>query len=175
MDHMSDYLVPASQWERFVYDDTEYSDFKTIFYRFQKDTSNYIEPTISVYVPADYDNIAVLTLDFNEHGYTEWAQELHKQECLYTFRLILPALDEAALSGLYDELFDFVYTDECYFEEGEKIEPRILFYKDAVGLYPYYSAGMAHICMIPITQDYVDELMAEGVRLIEINSHDGVR
>ena len=168
-DHNRDFLTAKSQWTILKQYKTDYLDYEGYLYRFQQDTANYVEPNICVYVPADADNIQAITLDFDDHGYAEWALELYIQECLYTFKVLFPTMDNSYLEMMFNELFEMAYSDDCFVNDFEKAEPSILFYGGDIGIYPYYSMGVVFICIIPITQDYVSCLAAKGIELVEIN------
>ena len=168
-EHNSDFLTVKTQWVQLKQYKTDYSDFESSLYRFQQDTTNYVEPNICVYVPADADYIQAITLNFDDHGYQEWALNLYIQECLYTFKVLFPAIDSDYLEMMFHEIFDMAYSSDCFVNDFEKAEPFILFYKGDIGIYPYFSMGTVYICIVPITQDYLTDLTLKGSELVEIN------
>ena len=168
-DHDSDFLTAKTQWVQLKQYKTDYSDFESSLYRFQQDTTNYVEPKICVYVPADADYIQAITLNFDDHGYQEWALNLYVQECLYTFKVLFPDINSYCLEMVFHEIFDKAYSSNCFVNDFEKAEPFILFYEGDIGIYPYFSMGTVCICIVPITQDYLTDFALKGTELVEIN------
>lgn len=71
IDHDRSYLTPAYEWQQYIYDSSIHSDHKTKCYYFTEDEQVYSVPTITVYVPTNRDYIQEITVNFDEHSYTE--------------------------------------------------------------------------------------------------------
>ena len=163
-------LTPISEWVNFLYDSTPHSPYETTYYRFQQTPGIWAEPTISLYIPTNTDAIQEITLDFDDHRFTEWGYQEFTEECMYVLRLLFPALDENEIAALFNEFVSMAYSEKCFIreEEFEDVEPRVLYYKDDIGIYPYYALGMVHICIIPISQEYLDELFNQDIEVYEL-------
>lgn len=167
-DYGENFLQTSSEWTKFNYTSKSNWDQETCCYRFQQDSNALSEPTISIYVSKNDGYIKEITLDFDDHGYTKWAYELYQQECYYTLKTLFPDDSDDDIVKLHDKLFHLAYEDTCFVTEEEDIEPRVLYYKESIGMYAYYSGGMVHICIIPVTQNYLDELVLGGAEVDEI-------
>ncbi|MCD8357446.1 MAG: hypothetical protein LUE11_12900 [Clostridia bacterium] len=163
--HGESFLYASSQWTIF----DQNSDDRISCYRFQQNANRLSEPTISIYVSKEDEYIEKITLDFDDHGYTEWAYELYQQECYYTFKTLFPDYSDDDIVQLFDRIYNLAGEDICFITEKEEIEPAILYYKGEIGLYPYYAAGMVHICIIPVTQNNLEEYTSKGVEVHEIS------
>lgn len=172
IDHSRSYLTPASQWKCYTYDSAIHSDHETKCYYFTEDEQVYSLPTISVYVPTNGDYIQEITVNFDEHSYTESGFEQYKEMCCYTLKVFFPELTDEAILDLCTEIITLgnqnVFTsDEWY--DSDSI-PYALFYKDGVGIYPYFAIGdWEHFCIIPVTEETIAELAQKGVEIHEID------
>lgn len=163
------FLQESSQWTKFRHASTVYSKHEAYCYRFQKDASRLSEPTISIYVSKKQGYIEEITLDFDDHGYTGWTYELYQQEGFYTLNVLLPRHSDDEIKKIFDQLLSLAYKDRCFFSKKEAVEPSVLYYEENVGIYPYYSAGMVHVCVMPVTKDKVEDFIQEGIEVYEIS------
>lgn len=162
------FLSPAEEWVSFTYDETPHSKFPSRYYRFQEDVKNFNEPTISVYVPQNSRYVQEITLDFPEHGYTDWGYEIYERNCFYTLKVFFPDYDDEKIRTVYSTIYDKAYDPGCYISSEYSPSPKVLYYKDNIGIYPYYRGGMIYIALIPVTQQYLDELEADNIEIYEI-------
>lgn len=169
-DHGRDFLAPMEKWGTFPYSTSPHTSHETIRYFFRQNPDLHSEPTLSIYVPSNSDYVQGITLDFDDHGYTEWAYQRYSEECFYAMKTLFPDAGDEHIWAIFKELFKSAYTDVCFvsIEEGEEISPRILYHKNSVGIYPYYASGMVHICIIPVTPEYLDELVSGGCEIYEL-------
>lgn len=163
-------LTPISEWTNFIYESTRHSSYETNYYRFQQTPGIWTEPTISLYIPTNKDAIQEITLDFDDHGFTEWGYQRYSEECKYVLKVLFPTLNNNELTSLFNELFSMAYSEKCWILEDEvkDISPQVLYYIDDIGIYPYYAIGMVHICIIPISQEYLEKLISENVEIHEL-------
>ncbi len=117
-DHKSLYLSDSSEWVCFKYDSTAHSNYETDYYRFSEDEKIWSLPTISVYVPTNSDYIQEITLDFDDHGYTEWMYNLYKEICFYTFKVLFTDFEDSKIIRLYNALYDKTNGPLCYVNRG---------------------------------------------------------
>lgn len=168
-DHESCYLSPSSEWVCFTYDSTAHSNHETYYYRFSEDVKIWSMPTISVYVPTNSDYIQEITLYFDDHGYTEPMYILFEEICFYTLKVIFPDYEDGKITELYNALYDKTNDPRCYVSSGES-SPKVLYYADDIGFYSFYRGGAAHICIIPITERYLDKLASQKVEIHNIDN-----
>ena len=71
IDYCRSLLPPVSQWQCYTYDSAIHSDHETKKYYFTEDERVYSLPTITVYVPTNGDYIQEITVNFDEHSYSE--------------------------------------------------------------------------------------------------------
>ena len=170
-DKNSCYLSPSSEWRCFIYETAIHSNHRTFYYNFTEDEKRWPLPTISVYVPTNGDYIQEVTLNFDDHGYTEAMYELYEEMCFYTLKVFFPDFTDEKITELYTAQNKLAYENVFPNEEGYDSDsvPCALYYKDGIGLYPYFAIGeFVHICIIPVTQETINEFEMKGVEIHEI-------
>ena len=166
-----DYLTAASQWQCYTYDSAIHSQHEMLYYYFTEDERVYSLPTISVYVPTNGDYIQEVTVNFDEHSYSESGYEQYKEMCYFTLKVFFPELDDERLFDLCTEIIALgnqnVFTsDEWY---GSDAVPYALFHKDGIGVYPYFAIGdWEHFCVIPVTEETIAKFEQKGTLIYEI-------
>lgn len=170
-DHNASYLAPKSAWRVLTYDDTVHSNHETSLYEFSLDEAVWSQPTITVYVPTNGDCIQEVTINFDEHGYSDTFYEHFEELCFYTLRVFFPNLEEDAIHSLYREANELgnlnVFLNEDGYEKG--CVPCVLYHKDGIGVYPYFAIGeWTHLCIVPVTDEMLEEYAAKGTEIHEI-------
>lgn len=170
-DHDWTYLKPSSEWQWYLYDTAIHSSYETFYVYFTEDDQIYPQSTVSVYVPSNGNYIQEITINFDEHSYSESGYEQYKQICFYTLKVFFPDLSDDSIMDLCMEAITLgnenVFTsDEWYSSDSV---PCALFYKDGIGVYPYFAIGdWEHFCIIPVTQETIDSYEQKGVEIYEI-------
>lgn len=165
------YLTPASQWQCYAYDSAIHSDHETKKYYFTEDERVYSLPTITVYVPTNGDYIQEITVNFDEHSYSESGFAHYKEMCYYTMKVFFPNLPDESILDLCSEIIamgnqNVFSSDEWYDKDAV---PFALFHKDGIGVYPYFAIGdWEHFCIIPVTEEIITEFEEKGVEIHEI-------
>ena len=98
------YLTSASQWQCYTYDSAIHSDHETKKYYFTEDERVYSLPTITVYVPTNGDYIQEITVNFDEHSYSESGFAHYKEMCYYTMKVFFPNLPDESILDLCSEI-----------------------------------------------------------------------
>lgn len=165
------YLRPESAWRKFTYDDAIHSDHETSLLEFSADEQIWSQPTITVYVPTNADYIQQITVDFDEHGFSESFYAEFEELCFYTLKVFFPDLPDEEIIALYEEANYLgnvnVFLNEDGYQKG--CVPYVLYYKDGIGIYPYFAIGeWVHLCIIPVTQEIVDDYAQKGTEVREI-------
>lgn len=169
--YATDYLTPLSDWPHFL-DISTYFEYASVHFRFSADEQLWSIPTISIYTPQDEDCIYEIELTFDDHGYQESLYEEFEKICFCSLKTVLPELSNTDISDLYEKLYS--QTNENFWGEyytyGETERPALntIYQYGTVGLYGYYGAGTANICVIPLTQETIAQLEQEGVEIVEI-------
>lgn len=165
------YFPPPLQWDSSDYGTGIHSKYPTMQFRFSEDERIYSLPTVTVYTPMEEHSIQEITINFDEHSYTEAGYERFKQLCQYTLQVFLPNLSREAVSRLCDQVLalgnEHVFESDAWYGSGAI--PCALFYKDGVGIYPYFAIGdWQRLCVIPVTEEILKEFEQKGVELHEI-------
>lgn len=170
-DKRREYLLPKSEWRKFTYDDAIHSDHETSLLEFTVDERIWSQPTITVYVPTNADYIQEITVNFDEHGYSESFYAEFEELCFYTLKVFFPDMPDKEIIALYEEANHLGNMNVFLNEDGYKkgCVPCVLYHKDGVGIYPYFAIGeWVHLCIIPVTQEIIDDYAQKGVEIREI-------
>lgn len=172
VDYCRSLLPPVSQWQCFTYDSAIHSEYETKCYSFTEDEHVYSMPTITVYVPTNDDYIQQITVNFDEHSFTQSGFEQYKEMCYYTMKVFFPDLSDARIMDLCAEIVALgnqnVFSSDEWFSKNAV--PFALFYREGIGVYPYFAIGdWEHFCIIPVTEETVTEFGEKGVQIHEIS------
>ena len=172
VDYCRSLLPPVSQWQCFTYDSAIHSEYETKCYSFTEDEHVYSLPTITVYVPTNDDYIQQITVNFDEHSFTQSGFEQYKEMCYYTMKVFFPDLPDARIMDLCAEIVALgnqnVFSSDEWFSKNAV--PFALFYREGIGVYPYFAIGdWEHFCIIPVTEETVTEFEEKGVQIHEIS------
>ena len=170
-DYESRYLLPSSMWISFVYESSIHSKYASNYYYFTPDETMWSLPTVSVFTPSDESYVQEIMLSFDDHSYTESMYHLYERTCFYTIKVLFPSFDDAEIVELYTKLNELAYQNVFPNEQGYSSDsiPVALFYKDGIGLYPYFAIGESvHLCVIPVTDQTITAFEAKGTAIYEI-------
>lgn len=170
-DYESRYLLPSSMWISFVYESSIHSKYASNYYYFTPDETMWSLPTVSVFTPSDESYVQEIMLDFDDHSYTESMYHLYERTCFYTIKVLFPSFDDTEIVELYTKLNELAYQNVFPNEQGYSSDsiPAALFYKDGIGLYPYFAIGESvHLCVIPVTDQTITAFEAKGTAIYEI-------
>ena len=169
--YKTDYLSSSSNWSVFN-DVTPYLEIDSIRHRFSEDEQIWSMPTISIYTPENSDYIYEIELTFDDHGYQESLYKKFEEICFYSLQVVLPELSKAELDSLYKELYfqanDNFWGEYYTYSGAERPALNMIYYCNGIGLYGYYGAGTANICVIPMTQETLIQFEQEGIEIREI-------
>lgn len=170
-DFASSYFPPLMKWKSRDYTAGIHSQYPTMQFYFSEDEKVYSLPTVTLYTPLEERCIQEITINFDEHSYTESGYERYKQLCIYTLKVFFPTLSEEAVSQLCDQVIalgnQHVFSSDAWYGSGDA--PWALFYRDGVGIYPYFAIGdWQRFCVIPVTDEILNEWEQKGVILYEI-------
>ena len=172
VDYCRSLLPPVSQWQCVTYDSAIHSEYETKCYSFTEDAHVYSLPTITVYVPTNDDYIQQITVNFDEHSFTQSGFEQYKEMCYYTMKVFFPDLPDARIMDLCTEIVALgnqnVFSSDEWFSKNAV--PFALFYREGIGVYPYFAIGdWERFCIIPVTEEAVTEFGEKGVQIHEIS------
>ena len=170
-DYESRYLLPSSMWISFVYESSIHSKYASNYYYFTPDETMWSLPTVSVFTPSDESYVQEIMLSFDDHSYTESMYHLYERTCFYTIKVLFPSFDDTEIVELYTKLNELAYQNVFPNEQGYSSDsiPVALFYKDGIGLYPYFAIGESvHLCVIPVTDQTITAFEAKGTAIYEI-------
>lgn len=173
LDKNAQYLPAQSEWRASVCESAVHSEHETTLYEFTADKTIWSQPTITVYVPTNADAIQEVTVNFDEHGYSEPLYAAYEEICFYTLKVFFPELPDETIIELYKEVNRLgkqnVFTSSEGYASG--CVPCVLYHKDGIGVYPYFAIGeWVHLCIIPVTDETVNDFAEKGVEIREIAS-----
>lgn len=166
-----DYLNDVSDWQIAVHDSAPHSPYKTNYYYFKEDYTTWTLPAITVYTPYDNEKVLEICVSFDDHSYSEDMYDLYEEMCYYTLRSVFGSMSEHKITELYETLNKSAYNNIFPHEKGygNGAFPHELYYKDNIGVYPYFAVGQSvRLCIIPVNQRTIDVFKANGVKIHEI-------
>lgn len=163
------YLLPSLEWNAYLYDKAVHSDYKTCCYIFSKDEDILPFPTITVYEPSNGNFIQEITVNFDDHSYMDSLYNIYEEMCFYTLKVMFPDLADETLVNLYTTLNKLAYENVTTIKYTSESVPCALYYRGNIGVYPYFALGeCVHMCVIPVTSEYLNELRGKGVAIFSI-------
>lgn len=170
-DKKNKYIKPTNEWIIHEYDTSVHSNHKTYYYNYKEDNSIWTLPVITVYVPTDSDYVQGITVNFDDHSFSEEMYILYKEMCYYTLKIFFPEYADEQIYELFEKNKDLAYANIFPNEQGYKngAIPCELFYKDGIGVYPYFAIGESvRLCIIPVTEETIKDFETKGVVIHEI-------
>lgn len=160
------YIQPYSEWYSYIQDFGRYKG--DMHYEFTADKKIWTLPTITVYTPQDEMVIKELTVDFDDHSYTDRMYRQYEEMCFYTLKAFFPDMNEEELTKLYrksnEKAYDNIFQNEQGFHSDNP--PSDLYYRDGVGVYPYFAYGESvRMCIIPVTKKVIKSYEKRGVKI----------
>lgn len=128
------------------------------------------EPALLLWATDETSPIERLCLDFSDHGYTDENRERYEKLCLCAMESAGVTSDEAKI--LFDSLFAPAMDEEYMTGDYDATDIKTLYHNGTIGLYPWYSEGVAHIDMIPVTPEMLDSLAQNGTELLDFRATD---
>lgn len=165
-DNGKNYIQPYSEWYSYVQDFGRHKD--DMHYEFTADKKIWTLPTITAYTPQGETVIKELTVDFDDHSYTDKMYKQYEEMCFYTLKVFFPNMDEKELTKLYKKLNNKAYDNIFQNEQGFHSDnpPSDLYYRDGVGVYPYFAYGESvRMCIIPVTKRVIKSYTKKGVKI----------
>ena len=162
-DNGVDYIQPASEWN--VYEQ-DYGKYKgDMHYEFKADKKMWTLPTITVYTPEHEKTIRALTVDFDDHSFTDIMYEQYEELCFYTLKVFFPKLNKQKIIKLYKDINQSAYKN--IFQKGQGFHsgtpPHDLYYQNETGVYPYFAYGeCVRLCVIPVTPKVIRDYKEKG-------------
>ena len=125
-------------------------------------------PTVAVYTIKHTKNIEAITVNFDDHSYTEKMYKKYEKLCFYCLKMLFPNMEKNKITSLYKKLnkkaYDHIFQTEKGFHSYNL--PSDLYYRDGVGIYPYFAYGESvRMCIIPVDQKLIRSYRKKGVRL----------
>lgn len=165
-DNGADYIQPYSEWHSYV---QKFGRHKgDMHHEFKADKEIWTLPTITVYTPQDGTVIKELTVDFDDHSYTDIMYKQYEEMCFYTLKVFFPDMGDKELTRLYKKLNEKAYENIFLNEQGFHSDnpPSDLYYRDGVGVYPYFAYGeCVRMCIIPVTKKVIKSYKKKGVKI----------
>ena len=100
--------------------------------------------------------------------------ELYEEMCFYTLKVFFHNLSDENLTELYKTINQLAYDNIFPHEKAYTYDsvPCALYYKDGIGVYPYFAIGQSvKLCILPITDQTLNEFKEKGVAIYEISGN----
>lgn len=168
-DHEKNYILPYSEWYSYVQDFGRYQD--DMCYEFTADKKIWTLPTITVYTPQNETVIKELTVNFDDHSYTERMYKKYEEMCFYTLKVFFPDLSETEIIKLSKKINKKAYENIFQNEQGFHTDhpPSDFYYRNGVGVYPYFAYGESvRMCILPVTKKEIHAYKQKGVKVVRI-------
>ncbi len=162
-DNGIDYIQPYTEWDSYVQDFGKYKG--DMHYEFSADKKKWTLPTITVYTPESEKTIRGLTVNFDDHSYTDIMYGQYEELCFYTLKVFFPELKKQKIITLYKEINQSAYKN--IFQKGQGFHsgnpPHDLYYQKGIGVYPYFAYGeCVRLCIIPVTSKEIKAFREKG-------------
>ncbi len=137
-------------------------------YYFTADAKRWTMPSLTIFTPEDRENIYELVLTFDDHGYQETMYQHFEEICFCALSVILPELDDDALTTLYEELYRQTSSNFYPDSDNEALRVDVIYCRKGIGLFGYYGAGTANICIVPLSSEASLQLSEYGAEFYRI-------
>ncbi len=164
-------LLPLVDWYVVTLPQGIHTEKETLRYDFSEDKEVWSMPTLSFYVPKGSDTVAEVTVNFDEHGFTEDLYAKYKAMSLQTLQIFFPDTKKETLEKRYTDMVSYARTHTVSNEEGYKngVVPAVLYEKDGIGVYPYFAIGESlHICIVPVTEEQLSNWQEKGAEIFAL-------
>lgn len=165
-DNGSNYIQPYSEWYSYIQDFGRYKG--DMCYEFTADKKILTLPTITVYTPKNEMIIKEITVNFDDHSYTEKMYRQYEEICFYTLKVFFTDMGKEELTVLYKKLNKKAYENIFQNEQGFHSNnlPSDLYFRNGVGVYPYFAYGESvRMCIIPVNQKVIRSYKKKGVKI----------
>lgn len=160
------YLQPYSEWNSFVQNFGKHKG--DIYYEFKTDKKVWTLPTITIYTSEGEEFVKELTINFDDHSYSDKMYEKYEEICFYTLKVFFPNLTKDKITQLYKEINKLAYDNIFPNEKGFHSDnlPSDLYYQNEIGVYPYFAYGESvRLCIIPVTSKVIKEYEKKGTKV----------
>lgn len=171
----SDFFPSSRDWSISHRNKGIHTDYPVMEFRFSEDPLVFSLPAVTVYTPMEERFIQELTVNFDEHSYTEEGYQRYRLLCADTLNVFFPELSREAARNLCDQILllgnEHIFSSQEWYTSGAM--PYALFYKGGVGVYSYDAIGdWRRFCIIPVTAERLREFEEKGVTLYEMDEAD---
>ncbi len=165
------FISDTAVWTAVTCKSTPHSKQKSIGYVFTNDAEVQALPTITLYTQLKDSKVQLITINFDEHSFETSMKEMYDDMCFYALKLIYKEIEDKTLLDISKDIYTKAqkYITDVPYTQGSL--PSILYYKDDVGVYPYFQVGSwVRMCIIPVDQELIEYYENKGVEVIKIIS-----
>lgn len=165
-DFGKDYIKPLLKWYSYRQDFGRWKG--DMCYEYTADKKTLTLPTITVYTLQNTKRIKAITLNFDDHSFSEKMYKQYEELCFYTLKVFFPDMTKKEIINLYEksnaEAYEHIFQTEKGFHSDNP--PSDLYYRNGVGVYPYFAYGESvRMCIIPVNQKLVESYSRKGVKI----------
>lgn len=159
-------LAPFARWTRLDEQNAPLRGGVVTPYRFQYDQTILTEPTITLYTSDGGEHIAGITVDFDDHGFSEHHSAMFRLMCCCAVGALLPELSETAISEICDELINAAYDNAKEAPFDGDAAPDVMYICGEAAVYSYFALGdYLHLGLTPVDTAAIDAFAASGTEL----------
>lgn len=142
--------------------------YEVTWYKFSEDAKVLPMPTLSVYM-SDEDKVYEVRVTYDDHSFQESLYDLFDALCTGLLKTGCPELSDDELGFVLSELYSM--SNENFFGDhhryGDPERPPLtrLIQSGSAGFYCFYGSGNVEVCMLPLTDEALKALDAEGVQI----------
>ena len=169
-DYGEDYIQPVSEWYSYTQDFGKH--LGDTHYEFTADKKILTLPTITVYTSKKEEAVQELTVNFDDHSYTDTMYQKYEELCFYTLRVFFPDFTKKRITRLYKKLNQLAYKN--IFPKGKGFDsgnpPSALYYQKEIGVYSYFAYGESvRLCIVPVTYKRIKEYKKQGTVVYQMD------
>lgn len=169
------YFSDSNQWLVSSLSEGIHSPYPARQFRFSEDGAVLSLPTFTVYTPLEERCIQEITINFDEHSYTQVGYQRYRELCICLLLTFFPELSSANAEKICDSILrignETGYGSDTWF--GHDAVPPAIFHENSIGLYPYEAIGdWRRFCVIPVTQECLEAFRQKGSVLYELEEAD---
>lgn len=137
---------------------------------FCQDESIHSLPTVTVYTPLEERCIQELTINFDEHSFTDEGYQQYQELCLCAILAFFPELPADSAQALRDRILQLgnQHLSDVWFDQDAL--PWGMYCASGIGLYPYEAIGdWRRFCIIPVTPERLEDFREKGVMIYDLD------
>lgn len=168
-----DFLKSPEAWHSQTFPTGVHSQQETVQYEFLADERMFSLPTMTVYVPQGGSCVQEITVNFDDHAYSDEGFALYQELCDCTIRTLCPDLEAERVQEIGRALDDVAYETLRLNKQryGGEVVPVLLYHRDGIGIFSHFALGdYVRLCVIPVTEETLAAYARQGAEIRDLSS-----